>query len=136
MALVAAAAFRISRKALTGRLSYVLMGAAFLASYALGVPFVAILVGCGALGFTLGVRHRQSSKANPRLYGWLFVLVVVGLVTAARLSPPSSPAARSAEPSRAEQASSRRDDPKAISPANLIVVVLVGGGLGLSRAYL
>lgn len=53
MALVAAAAVRISRKALAGRLSYVLMGAAFLASYLLGVPFVAILVGCGLLAVVL-----------------------------------------------------------------------------------
>jgi chromate transporter len=124
MALVAAAAVRISRKALKGRLSYVLMGAAFLASYALGVPFVAILVGCGALGFALGARHRESSTGNPRLYGWLFVLLVVGLVAAAHLSPTFS-TARSPDVSRAEQASPRPDDPPELSPARLVDVAWV-----------
>jgi chromate transporter len=108
MALVAAAAVRISRKALKGPLSYVLMSAAFLASYAFGAPFVAILVGCGALGFTLGPRHRESSAASPRLYGWLFVLLAVGLVAGARLLPSDS-AASSAAPPAAQRASSRGD---------------------------
>ncbi len=123
MALVAAAAVRISRKALKGRLSYVLMSAAFLASYALGFPFVAILVGCGVLGFTLGARHRESRQANPRLYGWLFILLVVGLVTGARLSPSFS-AAPSTDPSGTEQASRRGAAPE-ISPARLVDVAWV-----------
>jgi chromate transporter len=87
MALVAAAALRISRRALKGRLSYVLMSAAFLASFAFSAPFVAILLGCGALGFALGPRHRESAGASARRYGWLFVLLVAGAVAGARLLP-------------------------------------------------
>jgi chromate transport protein ChrA len=100
------------------------MGAAFLASYALGVPFVAILAGCGVLGFTLGARHRQSSKASPRLFGWLFVLLVAGLVTGARLSPSFS-AARSDDPSRAELATSRSGHAPEVLPARLVDVAWV-----------
>lgn len=107
MALVAAAAIRISRKALRGRLSYVLMGAAFLASYLVRVPFVAILAGCGVLGLALGERHREARQANARLYGWAFVVLVAALVTGARLSP-SFPGGRSAEPVR--------DQPRVTSP--------------------
>jgi chromate transporter len=124
MALVAAAAVRISRKALKGRLSYVLMGAAFLASYALGVPFVAILVGCGVLGFVLGGRHRESSQPHPRLFGWLFIVIVMGLVAGARFSPSFS-AARSTDPSRAPQAASPSDSVPASAPARLVDVAWV-----------
>jgi chromate transporter len=123
MALVAAAAVRISRKALKGRLSYVLMAAAFLASYVVGIPFVAILVGCGGLGFALGARHREARQANPRLYGWLFVLIVAGLVTTARLFP-SFPVARSAETVREEAAASVLD-PAGRAPARLVDIAWV-----------
>lgn len=123
MALVAAAAVRISRKALRGPLSYALMAAAFVASYVLAVPFVAILLLCGAFGFVLGARHRESTQAHPRRYGWLFIVVVVGLVAGERLSP-SFPA-RPAGTSPAEQASSRRDHAPGISPARLVDVAWV-----------
>lgn len=124
MALVAAAAVRISRKALKGRLSYVLMAAAFLASYVAGVPFVAILVGCGVLGLALGERHREARQANPRLYGWAFVVLVAVLVTGARLSP-SFPVARSAEPLRDEQGVTSTVEDAQRPPARLVDVAWV-----------
>ncbi len=90
MALVAAAAIRISRRALKGSLSYVLMTAAFLASYALGAPFVAILVGCGLLGLALGGRHRERAPSRGRSYGWAFVILVAALVGGRLWTAPSS----------------------------------------------
>jgi chromate transporter len=67
---------------------------------------VAILVGCGVLGFTLGARQRASAQASPRLHAWLFILLVAGLVAGARLSAQPSPAA---QPPRAEPSAARGD---------------------------
>ena len=70
IALVAAAAVRISKRALKGRLSYAVMTAAFLASYILNIFFVGILVGCGLLGLTLG-RHRRDAKQSSSARSWM-----------------------------------------------------------------
>ncbi len=124
MALVAAAAIRISRRALRGRLSYVVMTAAFLASYAAGVPFVAILVGCGVLGLTLGARQRASSATHSPVHGWLFVLLVAAVVTGARLAQPLS-AARPPGTTLEAPSSSGRPGPPEGRPARLVDVAWV-----------
>jgi chromate transporter len=80
MALVAAAALRISRKVVKGWLSYLLMTAAFLASYLLDVPFLAILASCGLLGLWLGSRQKVAAQAHSPLLGWMFVVIVALLV--------------------------------------------------------
>jgi chromate transporter len=95
MALVAAAAVRISRKALRGGLSYVLMSAAFLASYALDVPFVAILAGCGLLGLALGRHRRESRATHARAWGSSFAILVAAFVLASRFWSPLDRAERS-----------------------------------------
>jgi chromate transporter len=82
---VAAAAVQISRRALKGRLSYVVMMAAFLASYLLEVFFVGILVGCGLLGLALGRRGREAKPWSSRVPGWLLIGLIAGVVIAARL---------------------------------------------------
>jgi chromate transporter len=92
IALVAAAAVRISKRALKGRLSYAVMTAAFLASYILNVFFVGILVGCGLLGLTLGRHRRDAKQSSSRVPGWLFIVLVAGFVIGARLwSSPQVP---------------------------------------------
>ena len=80
MALVGAAAVRISKKAIKGRLSYLLMMTAFLASYLLNLPFLAILAACGSLGLWLGRQQRGADLHHSKVHGWLFVLVVILLV--------------------------------------------------------
>lgn len=84
LALVAAAAVRISRRALKGGLSYVLMGAAFLASYLFRAPFIAVLVVCGFLGFIFA-RYRREGKVHGRFQGAAFAVLVVGFVAGANL---------------------------------------------------
>lgn len=110
IALVAAAAFRISRKALKGRLSYAVMTAAFLASYVLDVFFVAILVACGVLGFALGNRQREAKQQDSRLHGWLFIGLVAVLVGSAQLRS-SSPEPATGTAPQAEPPSPATHDP-------------------------
>lgn len=83
MALVAAAAVRLSRRALRGGLSYAVMAAAFLASYVIDAPYIAILVGSGLLGLALGGRRSESS--DRKRHGWLFAVLVLALVGGTQL---------------------------------------------------
>jgi chromate transporter len=93
IALVAAAAVRISKRALRGRLSYAVMAAAFLASYVLKVFFVGILALSGLLGLMLGRRQAEAKQQGGTLYGWLFIGLVAVLVGSARFwSPAPEPA--------------------------------------------
>ena len=96
IALVAAAAVRISKKALKGWLSYVVMTAAFLASYVLDVFFVGILLGCGLLGLALGRYREDAHPSSSRVPAWLLVLVIAAGAIAVRLwsSPEMPPAKR------------------------------------------
>jgi chromate transporter len=79
LALVAAAAIRISRKALQGSGAILIAGLAFVASFVLDVPFIAILLGAGVLGRVLGPRHDRAPSSRP-VHGRLFVLLVVGVI--------------------------------------------------------
>jgi chromate transporter len=109
---VAAAAIHISKRALTGRLSYVLVAAAFLASYVFDVFFVAILVGCGLLGLALARRRQHAKPSSSRVPGWLLIVLIVGVAIGARLwSPPQPPAVANAP--HTEQPAPRESAPEA-----------------------
>ena len=113
IALVAAAAVRISRRALKGWLSYVVMTIAFLASYLLDVFFVGILVGCGLLGLALG-RYRKRADASSRVRripGWILAFSIAACVIAVRLwSSPQAPGAASTPD--VEQRASPQSEPE------------------------
>jgi chromate transporter len=93
LALVAAAAVRLSARSLKGGVSYALMAASFLASFVFAAPYLGILVGCGVLGLALG-RYRRESAG--RLKGWMFaafvVTVIGGSLVWQRVAPHSAPA--------------------------------------------
>jgi chromate transporter len=92
LALVAAAAVRLAGRSLRGGVSYLIMGAAFAASYLARAPFLAILAGCGLLGPALLRRraergdgaHAARGGARGR-HGWLFAALVIAVVGATQL---------------------------------------------------
>ncbi len=124
IALVAAAAIRISKRALEGAQSYAVMAAAFVASYLLNVFFVGILVICGLLGLVLGRRQREAKQQASPLYGWLFVGIVAILVGTARMRPNSPEPAFTHAP-RVEQGSPARQATAETSVERLIDVAWV-----------
>ncbi|MFN7133308.1 MAG: chromate efflux transporter, partial [Myxococcales bacterium] len=83
MALIAAAAVRISSKALTGTFAYLLCGGAFAAKFFFDVPFVLLLVACGLCGVALA-GHRARTPARA-LHRWAFV-AAIALSVAAQLA--------------------------------------------------
>ena len=102
MALIAAAAIRLSSRALKGPAAYTLMTIAFLASYLIGAPFLLVLFGSGLLGLWLS---RPGAGAPAKLvHGWIPLLLSAALfsgagwaATASKVSgDASSPVARSA----------------------------------------
>ena len=124
IALVAAAALRISKRALKGTLSYAVMAVAFLASYLLDVFFVGILVICGLLGLVLGRLQREGKQQGSPLHGWLFVGIVAILVGSALLRS-SSPGSPVASTPRMEQGPPARQAPPEFSAERLIDVAWV-----------
>lgn len=77
MALIAAAAIRLSSKALKGPTAYTLMAIAFLASYLIGIPFILILLGSGLLGLLFSSQKRTPETKSLHL--WVF-LVLSGIL--------------------------------------------------------
>jgi chromate transporter len=75
MGLIAAAAIRLSSKALKGVTAYTLMLLAFLASYFLGVPFILILLGSGIGGLLLSPQ-KPTPPAKP-LRSWILLLLCI-----------------------------------------------------------
>jgi chromate transporter len=65
LAIVLEAVFRLKRRAVADRQSTALAALAFVAIFAFGVPFPAIVLGAGAAGFLLG-RPRSDSTGRPR----------------------------------------------------------------------
>lgn len=124
IALVAAAALRISRRALAGRLSYAVMAAAFLASYLLNVFFVGILALCGLLGFMFGRGQREAKQQDRRLHGWLFIGLVAIVVGSAPLWS-SSPKSAFTAGLRVDPGSPAREVRPEISAERLIDVAWV-----------
>jgi len=144
MALVAAAAVRISRKALQGGIAYLLMTASFLASFLFGVQFLIILVGCGLLGLGLG-RYRRATT-QPRAFGWMFLALVAGLlawrmagpvgagfVPAAGETLPGSPSAAAESETRSDKTPGRLAD---IAWVNTKAALVTFGGAYTVLPYL
>ncbi len=101
VAIIAAALYRMGRKTLRGWSPALLALAAFLALYALGLPFPAVIMASGLIGWLaprVGLRSFDPAEPHPqahrlealdpgrlaRLVGWflLFLSVPVGLVLA------------------------------------------------------
>ncbi len=85
LALVAAAAVRLSGRSLKGGLSYLLMGTAFVASFLLRVPFVVVLSGSGLLGLLLA-RHRKRANES-KTHAWALTALVILLIVGNQLWP-------------------------------------------------
>ncbi len=83
LALVAAAAVRLSGRSLKGGLSYLLMGTAFVASFLLRAPFIAVLGGSGLLGLLLA--HYRKSGKHPKAHAWALTALVILLIVGAQI---------------------------------------------------
>lgn len=99
-ALIAAAAVRISTRSLQGPVSYLLLGASFLASFAGGIPFPAVLIGCGVLGIVLGRFRATGGRKTSETLAVAIVIVALSIgwlpsfAPALRLPGPPPPAVR------------------------------------------
>ncbi len=83
LALVAAAAVRLSGRSLKGGLSYLLMGGAFVASFLLRAPFVVVLVASGLLGLLLA--HHRKSANDSKTPGWTLTALVILLIVGTQI---------------------------------------------------
>jgi len=110
IALVAAAAVRLSRQSLTGLWSHVLMAAAFLASLAMNAPFLIVLVGCGLAGLALGTRLRDEPPLGRRSrHAFVAGLIVAAAVLVMHPWSAEQSASASAATSRSAGTQSREN---------------------------
>jgi chromate transporter len=131
--LIAAAALRISAKALGDRLALALCGGAFLAKYLLDVPFVLLLVACGAMGIILASRGAARVDA-PLRFAFFGLLVAVVVALSFTRSAPVSPDL--AAPSQRVVSSSDPERLAAIAWVNTKAALVTFGGAYTVLPYL
>jgi chromate transporter len=88
VALIAFAVVRLSTKALKGYVAYALMGATFVGSFALRVPFVLLLLAGGAAGSLL--RRRASTSAHRGAQAPAIALVALALAAGFAVERPAA----------------------------------------------
>ena len=82
LALITFAVVRLSSRAIKGIPALLLVAVAFLAHFALGVPFLLLLLGCGLLGVTLG-RRREGRSLGGAQVPLTVALIIAALLTGA-----------------------------------------------------
>ena len=108
VALIASAVVRLSTKALKGRIAYLLMAAAFVASFVLHVPFLLLLLGGGIAGVVLAGRTALAAHGGSHRFALALVVVAFGMGFALKPAAPVADSAAESDFSFAQETGPRR----------------------------
>lgn len=141
VALIAFAALRLAMRSLKGLVAYALMAAAFVASFALGVPFLLLLLASGVAGLALA--DRRAPEVGRAQRPLVLVLLVLALAAGFLFRPggtgPEAPAPGAAA-TTVEEARTPRDEGLSrqveIAWVNLKAAAITFGGAYTLLPYL
>lgn len=109
VALIASAVMRLATKSLKGVTAYLLMAAAFVASFSFAVPFIALLLACGVLGIGLaGFEVRRFARLTQPLVLLLLATAIAAGFLESRGRPATPPHEASVVPRTSGPASRER----------------------------